>query len=99
MAVLKRIKISEISAARKPAQEFALVKIMKSADNIPETGDIAVSEIRKMLDDGDFDGYAKSDYTEMLNTLSKASKRTASPSKRLSLARSKRRQAMRFSNC
>jgi len=72
MAVLRKIVIDEISAVRKPAQKHAKVLIMKSADTLPETGDAAVSEIRKMLDDGDFDGYEKSDYTEMLNTLAES---------------------------
>jgi hypothetical protein len=70
--IIRAFKIDEVSAVRKPASEFATVRIMKSADNTPETGDIAVEAIRKMLDDGDFDDYAKSDYTEMLNTLAES---------------------------
>ena len=70
--ILRVIKIDEISAVRKPAQTHAKVVIMKSTDIFPETGDIAVEAIHKMLSDGDFDGYEKSDYTEMLNALAES---------------------------
>lgn len=70
VAILKKIVIKEISAVRKPAQEHCVVKIMKSADvDIPETGTAAVTEIRKMLSDGDFAEFEKSDYIDMLDTL------------------------------
>jgi hypothetical protein len=67
--ILRSFSISEISAVRKPAQEHAKALIMKSADTAPETGDIAVEAIHKMLSDGDFDGFQKHDYMDLLNSL------------------------------
>jgi hypothetical protein len=69
MAVLKKIVIDEISAVRKPAQTHAKVLIIKSADAAPETGDEAVTEILKLQSNGDFDGFEKSDYLGLLNSL------------------------------
>ena len=70
MRILRKIKIDEISAVFRPASQHAKVLLMKSANaDAPETGDIAVSEIRKMESDGRFDGYQKSDYLDLLNAL------------------------------
>jgi hypothetical protein len=68
--IIRAFKIDEVSAVRKPASEHAKVLIMKSDDtDTPETGDIAVTEIRKILDDGCFDDFEKSDYMGLLDML------------------------------
>ena len=67
--ILRKIVIEEISCVRKPANEHAKVLIMKSADTLPETGLDAVEMIKKMQANGDFEGFEKADYLDLLNGL------------------------------
>ena len=69
--VLRKLIIHEISGVDKPAQEGAVVTILKrdSGADATETGDEAVAMIRTMQSSGDFAEFEKSDYLGLLNSL------------------------------
>jgi hypothetical protein len=71
MAVLKKIVIEEISGVDRPAQKHARVVMLKrdNTEDYIETGDEAVTEIRKLQKNGDFADFQKHDYMQLLNSL------------------------------
>jgi len=66
MAVLKKIKINEISAVRKPAQEHARVKIMKM-DRGAETADEELETVRKLASDGLLADFEKHQFVDLIH--------------------------------